>query len=323
MGWLLQCTGIHMAMLQNPEQNNVLSAALCCEHINSQQIFNWCQKAHSRIHSVLKLMEAWIQVNLTSWMRFGVLAVWRISWYRCRLCSCFERSHGRVWRHLLSLHLMSCWWDEIIYTANILSFTWTVMVASICCVHIQVHFYFDFFPKPELKFVRRVNDRPISGASMNPARSLGPAVASGTYRSLWVYIAGPIIGAITGMLAYNCIRLPDTGVQSDKPAKSFRLWLSLPLISYNNHLVSSEEVEIGITWWWFTDCTCIIKLQPEGRIWGSVWAASCCDCEPSWHLPPNLLCNARAEDMEESYSKVTDCNDSYFLWSNLISLSPW
>jgi aquaporin NIP len=71
--------------------------------------------------------------------------------------------------------------------------------------------------------VGRVNDRPISGASMNPARSLGPAVASGTYRSLWVYIAGPIIGAITGMLAYNCIRLPDTGVQSDKPAKSFRL----------------------------------------------------------------------------------------------------
>jgi aquaporin NIP len=70
--------------------------------------------------------------------------------------------------------------------------------------------------------VGRMNDRPISRASMNPARSLGPAVASSTYRNLWVYIACSIIGTITGMLAYNCIRLPDIGVYSDKPAKSFR-----------------------------------------------------------------------------------------------------
>ena len=36
---------------------------------------------------------------------------------------------------------------------------------------------------------------PISGGSMNPARSLGPAIASGTFSHLWVYLSAPIIGA--------------------------------------------------------------------------------------------------------------------------------
>lgn len=64
----------------------------------------------------------------------------------------------------------------------------------------------------------------ISGASMNPARSLGPATASGNYHSLWVYMAGPTIGALMGMLTYNCIRLPNQAMQCacNKPAKSFR-----------------------------------------------------------------------------------------------------
>jgi aquaporin NIP len=37
---------------------------------------------------------------------------------------------------------------------------------------------------------------PISGASMNPARSIAPAIVSGHLESLWVYIAAPIIGAL-------------------------------------------------------------------------------------------------------------------------------
>ena len=55
---------------------------------------------------------------------------------------------------------------------------------------------------------------------MNPARSLGPAVASGNYRAIWVYISGPIVGSVFGMLAYSCIRLPDSRVQCDKCDKS-------------------------------------------------------------------------------------------------------
>ena len=47
---------------------------------------------------------------------------------------------------------------------------------------------------------------PVTGASMNPARSLGPALASGEWREIWVYLAGPLLGAVAGALAYQAVR---------------------------------------------------------------------------------------------------------------------
>ncbi len=47
---------------------------------------------------------------------------------------------------------------------------------------------------------------PISGASMNPARSIGPAVVSGDLHALWLYILAPVIGAALGALTYQFIR---------------------------------------------------------------------------------------------------------------------
>ncbi len=47
---------------------------------------------------------------------------------------------------------------------------------------------------------------PISGASMNPARSLGPALVSGDLHALWLYIAAPLAGAALGALAYQFVR---------------------------------------------------------------------------------------------------------------------
>src|SRR5437588_3784636 len=47
---------------------------------------------------------------------------------------------------------------------------------------------------------------PITGASMNPARSLGPALASGHWHDVWIYIAGPVAGAAIGALAYQLVR---------------------------------------------------------------------------------------------------------------------
>jgi aquaporin NIP len=43
----------------------------------------------------------------------------------------------------------------------------------------------------------------ICGASMNPARSIGPAVIESNTTLLWVYIAAPIAGAVVGALAYQ------------------------------------------------------------------------------------------------------------------------
>jgi aquaporin NIP len=47
---------------------------------------------------------------------------------------------------------------------------------------------------------------PVSGASMNPARSIGPALVSGDLHALWLYILAPIVGASVGGLAYQFVR---------------------------------------------------------------------------------------------------------------------
>jgi hypothetical protein len=48
---------------------------------------------------------------------------------------------------------------------------------------------------------------PITGASMNPARSLGPpALAAAELGSIWIYILAPLLGAALGGLAYQFVR---------------------------------------------------------------------------------------------------------------------
>jgi len=47
---------------------------------------------------------------------------------------------------------------------------------------------------------------PVTGASMNPARSFGPALAAWEWQNFWVYVVGPLVGAALGGLAYQLVR---------------------------------------------------------------------------------------------------------------------
>jgi glycerol uptake facilitator-like aquaporin len=56
---------------------------------------------------------------------------------------------------------------------------------------------------------------PISGASMNPARSLGPAFASGNFTAFWIYLIGPIIGSLFAVPIWRYI-----SASKDNPPKA-------------------------------------------------------------------------------------------------------
>lgn len=47
---------------------------------------------------------------------------------------------------------------------------------------------------------------PITGASMNPARSLGPALVAGVWRDQWIYWLAPLVGASLGAFLYQALR---------------------------------------------------------------------------------------------------------------------
>ncbi|PIN04134.1 Aquaporin (major intrinsic protein family) [Handroanthus impetiginosus] len=64
-----------------------------------------------------------------------------------------------------------------------------------------------------------------TGASMNPVRTLGPAIAANNYEAIWIYLTAPILGALAGAAVYSAVKLPEEAAKShEKPSAehSFR-----------------------------------------------------------------------------------------------------
>lgn len=63
----------------------------------------------------------------------------------------------------------------------------------------------------------------VSGGSMNPARTLGPALASNRYPGLWLYFLGPVLGTLSGAWTYTYIRFEDPPKDAPQKLSSFKL----------------------------------------------------------------------------------------------------
>ncbi|EXB31120.1 Aquaporin NIP1-2 [Morus notabilis] len=68
---------------------------------------------------------------------------------------------------------------------------------------------------------------PISGSSMNPARSLGSAIVWNKYTGIWIYLTAPVIGCTCGAWAYSFIRFTEKPVREITKSGSFLKGLGL------------------------------------------------------------------------------------------------
>ena len=100
---------------------------------------------------------------------------------------------------LINQNEMSGLFFEMIFTFFL------VLVIFMTAVHKKAAAGWAGFSIGGMIFLLHLVGVPLTGASMNPARTLGPALASGFWEFHWIYWAGPIIGGIIAGLLMNYI----------------------------------------------------------------------------------------------------------------------
>ena len=84
--------------------------------------------------------------------------------------------------------------------------TWMLMLVILNVTHpTQPHRSFAGFIIGAFVGLEALFGGPVSGASMNPARSLGPALVSGKMLDLWIYLVAPVIGSIAAVLIHRLL----------------------------------------------------------------------------------------------------------------------
>nr|KAJ0197957.1 hypothetical protein LSAT_V11C700385780 [Lactuca sativa] len=72
---------------------------------------------------------------------------------------------------------------------------------------------------------------PLTGASMNSARTLGPAMAANNYKGIWIYLTAPILGTLASACIYTAVKLPEEEYRSGETDDSFIADLAVGLAS--------------------------------------------------------------------------------------------
>ncbi len=57
----------------------------------------------------------------------------------------------------------------------------------------------------------------LTGASMNPARTFGPALALGDFSNIWVYVVGPVVGGAAAAFLYDRVFMPMPEAKNSQP----------------------------------------------------------------------------------------------------------